>query len=66
MNSGFLYFNDTSNAGNANTTIVNNEILQFNNSGTGASAGSAHITNNVEMDFFGSSTTRPLPRSRTT
>jgi autotransporter-associated beta strand protein len=52
-NSSFITFENSSNAGNANATITNNDILQFNDV---SSAGSANITNNVETDFFSTST----------
>ena len=50
-NSFFIFFQNTSNAGNTNTTFVNNEIIQFNDT---SSAGTAHFTNNVQIDFLDS------------
>jgi autotransporter-associated beta strand protein len=51
---GFISFNDTSNAGNANTSFINNSIIQFNDS---SNAGNASFTNNVQIDFFSSAST---------
>lgn len=51
-NGGFISFNDTSTAGNSHTNIINNGVVQFNNN---SNAGSANITNNVQLDFFDSS-----------
>ena len=51
-NGGFISFQNTSSAGNIHATIVNNGILQFNDT---SMAGSATITNNIETDFFGGS-----------
>ena len=46
---GFINFQNTSSAGNTHSTIVNNGIMQFNDT---SKAGSAIITNNLQMDFF--------------
>jgi hypothetical protein len=43
----FVYFQNTSSAGNA--TVVNKSIMELNDS---SSTGSATITNNVQIDFF--------------
>jgi uncharacterized protein with beta-barrel porin domain len=48
-NGGFINFQNTSSAGNTHATIVNNGIMQFNDTST---AGSATVTNNVQTDFF--------------
>jgi uncharacterized protein with beta-barrel porin domain len=48
-NGGFINFQNTSSAGNTHTTIVNNGVMQFNDTST---AGGATITNNIQTDFF--------------
>jgi uncharacterized protein with beta-barrel porin domain len=49
----FIYFENSSNAGNANTTVVVDGFAEFSNT---SSAGSAAFTNNGQMDFFDSTT----------
>ncbi len=50
---GFIFFANTSNAGNAVTSYVNNGILQFTDT---SSAGSATFNNTIQIDFFDSTT----------